>query len=425
MQQRENWDWTPATREIGDFGAWHKTYDYMEEPYVSADGEKIAAIVRSGEEAYTVCVNGRLWENTFDKVWYLRFTPDHRPAALVSDTAMWTVAIDGVPWENWYEFVWDTCFANTGSHVTVAAQSELRYFAVTDDRPWKNKFLALNHLIVSPDGTSTAAVVQSTTFPEADIQKFQEGCFTVAVNGEAWQQQYVNVWELSFSADNRHVAAEIRTNLYDYTIAVDGKTWEKRFSSVWAPRFHPADNSVTAPVKIPGGWGLARDEELIWYRGYKQLWHHMYSPDGSHIAAVAAPEFGKWTIAEDDRAWAIRFNEAVTDAIYSPDGNHIACLGKSDGKWYIAVDDRIWDTAFDMAWQPVFSPDGSHVAAKVERGGNYTIFIDGHPIDQVFSAAWQPVFSPDGTRLLVKGVLPENQGGQYCRQVLEVDRPVP
>ncbi|MGM0787388.1 MAG: electron transfer complex subunit TmcD, partial [Thermodesulfobacteriota bacterium] len=84
------------------------------------------------------------------------------------------------------------------------------------------------------------------------------------------------------------------------------------------------------------------------------------------------------------------------------------------------VDDKIWDFQCEMAWKPVFSPDGSHVAAKVEKNGSYAILVDGRPLDMVFAEAWQPVFSPDGGRLLVKGVLPENKGGQYCRYVLEV-----
>lgn len=421
MEKGQDWDWTPDKREIGELAAWRERYDCVYEPEVSADGEKIAAIVKTGEDEWSVCVNGRLWDSRFDKIWNLHFLPDNRVAALASDTAMWTVAIDGTAWENWYEFVWSPVFGRDGAHFTVGAQTGLRYFAVSDDTPWENDFNALTHLTASPDGKNTAAVIQHGSFPEADIEKFQEGYFTAAVNGTAWDSRYVNVWELNFSEDGQHLAAEVRTNIYDYTIAVDDRAWDRLFSCVWAPRFHPIDNSVTAPVKIPGGWSLARNAEVIWEGRYVQLWHHMYSPDGRRIAAVGAPEYGKWTIVEDDQPWRIRFKELVTDAVYSPAGDRIACVGKSDGKWYVAVDDLVWDTPYDMVWKPVFSPDGRHVAALVEKDGKYTITVDGHPVDMTFAAAWQPVFSPDGDKLLIKGVLPQNIGGQYCRYVLEVD----
>lgn len=422
MPEIEDWDWTPGKKELGDYPAWAGTYAYMEETYVSPDGEKIAAIVKTGEQAYSVCVNGRTWDSAFEKIWHLRFTPDGRPVALVSDTAMWTVAVDGTAWENWYEFAWNPLFSRNGSRVTVAAQKEFQYFAVTNDVAWQNGFLALNHLAADPSGNNTAAVVQDVSFAEADIAKFQEGCFTVAVNGNAWDTHFVNAWGLAFSADGSRVAAETRTSLYDYTIAVDGRTWEKRFSCVWAPRFHPSDGSLSAPVKVAGGWSLARDDELIWQPRYVQLWHHLYSPDGLHIAAIVSPEFGKWTLAEDDRPWRSRFDELVTGAVYSPAGDRLACVGKAGGRWYIAVDDRVWNTPQDMAWQPVFSPDGAHVAALVEKNGRYTVMVDQRSMDMEFSRAWQPVFSPDARRLMVRGILPEAEGGHYGRFVLEVDK---
>ncbi|MFW6284088.1 MAG: hypothetical protein ACOC1H_01710 [Desulfosalsimonas sp.] len=220
-QQQEEWDWTPGQRKIGDFPAWRDRFSYMEEPYVSGDGEKIAAIVKTEDETFTVCVNGTLWEAQYDKVWHLRFAPDQRALALVSDMAMWTVAVDGTAWTNWYEFVWKPCFGKNAPHITAAAQKELRYRAVTNDVPWENEFFALTYLTVSPDGKTAAAVVQDTPLPEADIEKFQESGFTVAINGKPWKNHYVNIWELAFSENGDHLAAELRTSLYDYTIAVD------------------------------------------------------------------------------------------------------------------------------------------------------------------------------------------------------------
>ena len=34
----------------------------------SMDGERIAAIVKTEDDSYTVCVNGETWSNTFEEV---------------------------------------------------------------------------------------------------------------------------------------------------------------------------------------------------------------------------------------------------------------------------------------------------------------------------------------------------------------------
>ena len=115
MSQISSWDWSTGKRMVSDIGQWRQAYSWVEEPYASPDGESVAAIVKVDEMAFSVCENGSAWDNTFDKIWLLRYGPDNRAAALVADTAMWTVAVSGTPWENWFEFVWDTRFGSSGS----------------------------------------------------------------------------------------------------------------------------------------------------------------------------------------------------------------------------------------------------------------------------------------------------------------------
>jgi oligoribonuclease NrnB/cAMP/cGMP phosphodiesterase (DHH superfamily) len=122
MVDLDAWDWEVDKRMIADLGQWKEQFEYIEEPYVSPDGEKIAAVVKPGEMEFSVCENGTVWENTFDKVWYLRYTPDGRLVGLVSDTGAWTVAVDGEAWEETYDFVWNTQFSEDGKNITVAAQ---------------------------------------------------------------------------------------------------------------------------------------------------------------------------------------------------------------------------------------------------------------------------------------------------------------
>lgn len=418
MEHRQ-WDWDIGKKKIADFHQWRDLYKQVQEPVVSPDGETLAAVVEVEDMVFSVCENGKLWENTFDRIWYPRFGPDSRLAALVSTEAAWTVATADCPWEAVFDFVWDPRFSACGGHISAAAQNEGQYNAVTDGVAWNASYPSLSGLAMANDGTKTAAVVQTVPFNSGDIFQFQEGCYSAAVNGKPWEHNFLNLWELNFSPDGRSLAAEARTTLYDYTIVVDGMPWPASFESVWKPVFHPADGSVTAPVRKSGKWFLAKNGAIIWEKPFLQLWHHQYSRDGRCIAAIVAPAFGKWTVAVDSRPWSLHFSDLVTDLAISPDGNRVACVGCTDGRWAVAVDNRCWNDRFDMVWQPVFSPDSRHVAAKVEKQGRFFILVNGRPLKQTFSELWDPVFSPDSTRLMVRGIEDQNSG-HYCRYVFQL-----
>lgn len=413
-------DWSTGSTVLTDLSEWRDRFADIRELCISPYGEKAAAIVETADDKYSVCVNGVLWDAEFDKIWHLRFGPDGRLSALVSDGGVWTVATEGVPWSNQFEFVWNLQFARQGKDIITAAQNDRSYLAVKNDIPWEKGFYSLSRLSICPATGKTAATVQIIPFREGEIEAFQRGCFSVAVDGHAWDSHFVNAWETGFSADGAHVAAEVRTSLYDYTVAVDDKLWDRTYRSIWRPRFSPRDGSVTAPVRYDNHWHLVKDGGPFWRRRYIQLWNHMYSPDGERIAAIVAPKFGRWTIAVDDRLWRHDFRELVTDAVFSPDGLRVACIGKSDGRWTLAVDDRPWDMAVDMAWPPVFSPDGRSVAAKIEQGGRYTVAINGSLLDEAADMLWGPVFSPDSRKIRIASMTGGKSGGQIIRKIMEI-----
>ncbi len=420
MQNTNDWNWESDKRIVADISEWKGRFEYMEEPYASPDGETVAAIVKNEDAEFTVCVNGDLWDSTFDKVWYLRFGPDNRLTGLVSEMGEWSVAVDGVPWENKYEYVWDTRFSPGGQKIIVAAKKEMKYMAVSNDTPWESGYLNMNNLTVSDDGNHVAAVVQTEALSEADIAKFQQGCFSVAVDGKPWDATFVNVWEMSFSPDGGKVAAEVRTSLYDYSIAVNGNPWDQSYPSVWKPVFNPVDGSVTAPVKMAGAWTLAQDGKRMWERGFIQLWQHKYSADGKVIAAIVCPVFGRWTVAVNGSPWTRTFGDMVTDLVLSSDGRRAACVGKEKEKYAVCVDGETWDDTFEMIFQPVFSTDGNHLAARVEKNGRYMIYVDGRPLKQEFLQAWDPMFSPDSQKIMVRGIVGEAGQEQYIRQILSL-----
>lgn len=421
MCAKNEWDWAVGERPVANLTEWQTKFGYMEEPKISPDGERVAAVVMNEDAEFTVLDNGDPWEGRWDKAWSLKFSPDGRLAGLVSEMAEWTVAVDGTPWETTGEYVWDLRFSSDGASIMAAVQKGLRYYLMINDVAWENNFNYLSNAAMSPDGASGAAVVQTVPLTEGDIFEFQKGAYTVAVDGHAWDRQFVNGWETAFSTDGRHVAAEVRTSLYDYTIAVDGAVWSESFAAVWAPRFHPKKNSVTAPVRIGAHWTLAQDGTLIWNQRFVQLWQHVYSQDGARIAAIVAPEFGRWTVAVDGVPWIRTFGDYMADPVFSPNGQKVAAIGVDQGKASVLVNGLSWPETFDRAWKPVFSPDGQRVAVKTETSGKYHLYVDGQRHARTYLDMADPVFSPDGNKVLVRAIKLDAAGDRVCvREIVTV-----
>jgi hypothetical protein len=226
MVDSRSWDWETGEKKIS-LGSWKEDYQWVEEPYVSPDGEKVAAIVNVDEGEFTVCVNGRAWgETVFDKIWHLRFSPDGRLTALVSEMGEWTMAVDGDAWENKFGYIWEPRFSADGHHIAAAVQQDMQYAMVLNGKPWDQTFANMTYFALSSDGRHTAGAVQVEDVDSGEIHKFQEGSFTAALDGKPWDSRFVNVWNLAISPDGEHLAAEVRLNLYDYTIAVDGVPWD-------------------------------------------------------------------------------------------------------------------------------------------------------------------------------------------------------
>jgi hypothetical protein len=196
----------------------------------------------------------------------------------------------------------------------------------------------------------------------------------------------------------------------------DGSVWSDRYSMVWEPCFSPS-GSVFVPVKLPGGWTLARDGKTGWTGRYVQLFRLRLSPDGSRVAGVAALSLGNWTVVVDDKPWPATWADAVLDPVFSPDGRRVAAAVRDNGQWGVAVDGKAWSATFDTVWDPVFSPGGDRLAARVQKDGALALVVDGRPSQRRYEMLCDPVFSPDGKKLLIRAV----QNGKYIRSVVPVD----
>jgi hypothetical protein len=134
MADVSRWDWEIGTKAI-PFDAWKADLAWVEEPYVSPDGERIAAVVNLDEARFIVCVNGQAWEGVFDKAWYPRFSLDGRrlPATAKHD-GHWSLLVDDRLWRQRFDQIRPPVFSPDGRLVAAVVETGGRFGLVVDDR---------------------------------------------------------------------------------------------------------------------------------------------------------------------------------------------------------------------------------------------------------------------------------------------------
>lgn len=416
MNDKTTWNWDTVQDPI-DLAHWDTQYNWVEEYRVSPDGEQVAAIVNLGEMEFGVCVNGKLWENRFEKAWSLNFLPDGRLAVLAASDEEWTVYIDDTPWLNRFDYIWGLQWSDDGSHVAAAVQKETAYGMAVDDSIWDNLYENLTCPLLDNSGAS-AAVVQKESLGQGDIERFRQGIFCAAVNGTPLEQSFVNVWDLRFDSQGRKITYIARKNRSDYTVVNGTVAWPGNFQAAWQPIFTDQDACVIAPVRHQGKWYLYKDGAPFWRSGFEQLWKLTVSPATSRVAAVVAPAFGKWTVCEQEKCWDIRVNEMVHDLFYSDNGERLLATVKHNRFWDLAVDGRRWGLSCDKLWQPCVSPDASIITARMLQKGKYHLAVNSTVLPQAYDMAFNPVIHPDRKKIMCKTIVNKT----YSRTVLDVDQ---
>ncbi|WP_353684303.1 hypothetical protein V4D30_00540 [Thermodesulfovibrio sp. 3907-1M] len=409
-----NWDWETKEKLVCDVSEYNDKFCLVHEFIVSPDGEKIAAVVEIEDKRVTPCINGKTWDDTFERVCFLRLITDGSVACLVLKNYEWTMAKDEVLLDETFDYAWNLQFSKDASCVAFNVKKGDSYGVCVNGKVWDNLFFDARDLFIAPDGSKTACYVRTKNPQLLDIFSFKEGVWTVAVNGIAWDKNFISVYGLTFSSQGR-AAATARLSQQEFTVAVDGNLWNEIFPNAWEPVF-VNESDICVPVKTEKGWSLVLNGKPLWNKYFVQLWHQTVSPDGKKIAAVVSPEFGKWTVAVDGVAWTRTFSQAVLPPQFSPDGKKVASVVRENNLWTVAVDGVAWNEGFERVWTPQFSPDGSHIVAKAERQGVFFIVLDGKIGKDVFDMLWEPVFSPDGEKILVRCI----KNGKYYRKILSI-----
>ena len=150
------WDWDIPSKPVADVDVWHKEYSEVQELIVSEDGERVAAIVKSDDDVFTVCVNEEPWESTFEKVWSLRFAPDGKLTCIGMNEDEWTIIQDDRAWDDTFEYVWNLKFSHDGTAAAANIRTSAGYGIILNGHPWESAFIQMRACEISADGTRSS-----------------------------------------------------------------------------------------------------------------------------------------------------------------------------------------------------------------------------------------------------------------------------
>ncbi len=230
--------------------------------------------------AYTVCVNGEPWENTFEKIWSLQFGPDDRLTCIAMNDDEWTVVQEDEPWEETFEYVWNLSFSRDGSGVAANIEDFGRLRDHSERGAMGKQFIQMRSCEISPDGLKRQpGTSRLEPLSEGDIWQFSKGVWSLAVNGEVVGRKFPERLGLRLQrrwSEGRRGSATadpaFRPSLW--TASHGGM----HFRAVWEPVFVPGSHDVVAPGLTPEGWKLLINGKPLWNKSFAQVWHQTIQP---------------------------------------------------------------------------------------------------------------------------------------------------
>ncbi|MBI9078934.1 MAG: WD40 repeat domain-containing protein [Pseudodesulfovibrio sp.] len=416
MGRISTWDWEIGEKIVVKSLSPLQDHGWQEEPHVSPDGETLAAVVNLAAMEFSVRTNDSVWDVTYERIWYPRFSPDGRMTAIGQQDGESALLVDAEQMGETYEYAWETKFSDDGSTIAIMMKNEGLYGVALNGTPWENLFENANNYVLSSDGKHSSAIVQTVSMGQAEIEVFAKGIHSLAVDGNAFPGKYLNLWTPVFDSEFKRVAAQARVSMLDYTITVDDKPWSTVYGQVWEPIFHPLGEYVAAPVRDKGKWGVASDGAPLWEPRYAQCTQLQFSPKGDRLWAIVAPAYGKFTVACNNIPWST-LSPAVTDIVLNPEGDRAGVIMSNNNRDFkIVVDDKAWEGTWDMVWPVAFAPKGLNVAAVVEKNGKQQVLMNGKPFGREFDRIWEPVFNEDGTKVMIRAI----ENNSYVRIVANV-----
>ena len=133
---------------------WAGAYDQLWHLAVSPAGEEIAAIVSTPYGRWTVAVNDRMWQHSWDTmVSDIHFSRDGSClAAVYKHKGAWDLAVNQTPWQMGADKVFVPSISPDGSVVAVVVEKNSTCQLVVNNRVMASCFSFMADPVISPDG---------------------------------------------------------------------------------------------------------------------------------------------------------------------------------------------------------------------------------------------------------------------------------
>jgi hypothetical protein len=371
------------------------------------------------------------------------FSPDGKHIAFVAQRhGQWFVVVDGMEGKGYENILdWQIAFSPDSKRFTYNAIRGEKQILIIDGNECaeceKLPEPATIDVVFSPDSKRAAWIIG------------QNGKQAVVVDGVKGHE-YARVWDVTFSADNRHVAYLVQNAEGGSSLIVDGTAkasggYIEHFTlSANGSRFAYRERVAGKNYAIVDGarieCGDVMDDPIL------------FSPDGRHVAFLKGGPNGREMIVDDaskgpgynlqfalgskpevfirreHQHAQVVFNGKAGKAydnilerqapyesgpIFSPDNNHLAYLAVLNKQHHVVVDQT--EHAFFGEVDPsriFFSPDSRHVAYTAKQNGKWRLVVDGiasRPYDDLLpygnvvfeNASTVRALARDGNRLLL------------------------
>lgn len=330
-------------------------------------------------------------------------SPDGETAAAIVciDSGEFGLRFNDTVHDNTFEKAWKPGFSPDGRFCVFVQQDE-EWTLAENGEPWEERYGFIWDPQFSAEGGVIAAAVQQ------DMQ------YGMSVNGAAWENLYENANGFVLSANGKRSAAVVQVKSLGqadletfregaYTVAVDGETWDSTFMNAWNPVFSPYAHRVAAQVRLTLYDYTIAVEGTPWPIHFQCVWDPCFHPNSSSVAAPVR-QGGKWGIAEDGNIlWKPRYYNCW-QLQYSSDGSKLyAIVAPEYGQFTVAVNEKPWSITAPVVTDLAISADGTRAAALGNHDNKaWHVMLDGKAWRGRYDMAWKPVFSPDGKSLAAR-----------------------
>jgi Tol biopolymer transport system component len=300
----------------------------------SPDGKRLAYSAKRDKQ-WSVVVDGQVGAGYDGAISGTPiFSPDSKRVAYVTETkGKWSVVVDGQPGAE-YAGIWGLRFSPDSRRVAYAARRDKKWSTVVDGQPGA-EYEDILGPVFSPDSKRVAYAAM------------RDKEWSVVADGQA-AGEFEEISSLTFSPDSKRLAYAAAKDKR-WMVLVDGQVYAKDAGRVGGrgyPSFYSENHNIKWSPKVN------------------------FSPDGKRMLYTSLLDKG-FSVVVDGKAGP-EFDD-LGFPVFSPDGNHVAYVAATPGLGHISLPTAkiwLWSMIVDghvvagtwsiiLGDSPTFSPDAA------------------------------------------------------------------